>query len=368
MILKELKIKNFRNLKEIKLDFSQAINIFLGNNGEGKTNLLEAIYLLGISKSFRASKDTDLINWNENYFVLTGEIFRNDIQNIIEISYIPTQKKVKINEKPLPRMIDLIGYLRVVLFSPDDIYLIKGVPSGRRQFINILISQTSHKYLDALQLYQNILKQRNEILMRLREVSNSSNRDTMRRELDVWTEQLFEKGLYLTKERACAIEKINPLARIIHSNITNEQEKIEITYIPSLKGDLRDELERVQDEEIRRGVTLIGPHRDDIIFSLNGVNARIYSSQGQQKTLAISLRLAEVEYIKQQTNDYPVLLLDDIASELDVSRQEYLFKSIVKGVAENIQTFITTTTLEGFELIKTDAKLFKFVNGDVQYA
>lgn len=368
MILKELKVKNFRNLKEIKLDFSQTINIFLGNNGEGKTNLLEAIYLLGISKSFRASKDTDLINWNENYFVLTGEIFRNDIQNIIELSYTPTQKRAKINEKPFPRMIDLIGYLRVVLFSSDDIYLIKGVPSGRRQFINIFISQTSPKYLGALQLYQNILKQRNEILMRLREVSNSSNRGTMRRELDVWTEQLFEKGLYLTNERACALEKINSLAHAIHSNITNGQEKIEITYIPSLKGDSRDELKRVQDEEIRRGVTLIGPHRDDIIFSLNRMNARIYSSQGQQKTLAISLRLAEVEYIKQQTNDYPVLLLDDITSELDVSRQEYLFKSIVKSATGNIQTFITTTTLEGFELIKTDAKFFKFVNGDVQYA
>lgn len=358
MILKDIYARNFRRFKEITLDFSPGVNLFSGNNGEGKTNLLEAIYLLGISRSFRTSKDTDLINWDERFFLLTADVIRDDIQTRIELSFSPPQKMAKVNEKKLPRMIDLIGHLRVVLFSPEDIYLIKAEPVLRRQFINILISQINHKYLHGLQSYQHILKQRNEILMRLRETSSPS----LKRELDVWSEQLFELGVYLTKTRAKTIEEINPLLQGIYSRIAPE--RVEIKYSASLKSNLRSELEGIESEEIRRGLTLIGPHRDDLIFYLNGVNARAYSSQGQQRSIAVCLRLAEVEYIYNQLQDYPVLLLDDITSELDMPRREYLFKTIKgKGV---VQTFITATSIEGFDLAGADVAFFKFENGRVK--
>jgi DNA replication and repair protein RecF len=340
MYLSSLQIRNFRNLKETQLQFNPGVNIFLGQNGQGKTNLLEAIYFLGIARYFRTSCDSALITQGMNGFFLSGTVVHQYIQDKIDV-FLEDTKKVRINNKFLPRIIDLIGHFQVIIFFPEDLHIVKGTPDIRRRFLDILLSQSNPQYLHYLQRYHKIHKHCNEMLWQLK----TRQQEITMSELDVWDIQRQEVGSQLIKARKEAIEALNDLAASVHHQIASfhlleeEMENSEILKI-SYKPSMFDKEKRR--DEIQKGRTLSGPHLDDMAFWINGIDAKRFSSQGQQRTAAISLRLAEMEYLYQQTKELPVLLLDDICSELDDIRRGYLMKAINQGG----QIFITTTSIE----------------------
>jgi len=337
LFLERLVIKNFRNLNEIELNFKSKRNIFVGENGAGKTNLLEAIYFLGILKSFRTSQDAQLVKFWETNFSLNGKILKKDTTININILYDSNQKKVKVNNKILTKIIDLIGQLKIVIFTPEDLNIVKGNPQIRRRFIDIELAQISPKYLYNLQRYLKIIKHRNQILSTIKK-----NRRLDIKELEVWDEQLVEIGTQIISKRKELIAKLSPLINEIYHQIRKEQEKLKIQYKPCVdEEDFRKRLQEKQQEEIQKELTLIGPHRDDISFYINDLNSRYFASQGQQRTIAICLKLAELQNIYQQTDEFPILLLDDVTSELDKDRRD----SLLRLLSEDIQVFITTTDL-----------------------
>lgn len=337
MFLERLVIKNFRNLLDIDLNFDSRLNIFVGENGEGKTNLLEAIYFLGILKSFRTNQDKQLIKFGQNDFYLNGKILKKNTQSEINILFTPNQKKVKVNNKPLPKIIDLIGQLMVVAFTPEDLDIIKGSPAIRRRFMDIELSQVSSNYLYNLQRYLKILKHRNQTLSAIKR-----NGTVDIKELEAWDDQLVEIGSQIISKRKELISKLNPLMEKIYPRISGGKEKISIQYKPCVvEENFREKLEKRQKDEIRQEITLVGPHRDDISFYINDADSRYFASQGQQRTISICLKLADVQNIHLQTDEFPILLLDDVTSELDKNRREALLEFVSKGS----QVFITTTNL-----------------------
>ncbi|MDI6781661.1 MAG: DNA replication/repair protein RecF [bacterium] len=357
MYLSSLQIRNFRNIKETQLQFNTGVNIILGQNGQGKTNLLEAIYFLGIARSFRTSCDSALISRDMDGFFLSGIVVQQHIQDKIDVLLEDT-KKVRINNKFLPRIIDLIGHFQVIIFFPEDLHLVKGTPDIRRRFLDILLSQSNPQYLHYLQRYNKIHKHCNEMLWQLK----TGQQVITMSELDVWDIQRQETGNQLIRARKEAIEVLNDLAAGIHHQIATSptlmedggsSEILKISYKPSMFNKEK----RV--DEIRKGHTLNGPHLDDMVFQINEIDARRFSSQGQQRTASISLRLAELEYLYQQTKELPVLLLDDICSELDDVRREYLMKAINRGG----QIFITTTSLDTIKELMDGARVFTVRNG-----
>ncbi|MBI4777457.1 DNA replication/repair protein RecF [Candidatus Desantisbacteria bacterium] len=362
MYLSSLQIRNFRNIKETQLQFNPGVNIILGQNGQGKTNLLEAIYFLGIARSFRTSCDSALIARDMNGFSLSGTVIQQHIQDKIDV-FLEDTKKIRINNKFLPRIIDLIGHLQVIIFFPEDLHLVKGTPDIRRRFLDILLSQSNPQYLHYLQRYHKIHKHCNEILWQLK----TGQQETTISELDVWDIGRQETGSQLIKAREEAIEVLQCLASSIHHQVAfptllmGEEEKSEILKISYKPSMFNKEKRR---DEIRKGHTLSGPHLDDMAFQINGIDAKRFSSQGQQRTAAISLRLAEMEYLSQQTKELPVLLLDDICSELDDVRRSYLMKAINRGG----QIFITTTDLSTVKELMDGATVFTVRDGLVSYA
>lgn len=359
MFLEKLIIKNFRNLDDIELNFNSQINIFVGENGTGKTNLLEAIYFLGILKSFRTNQDSQLIRFGQEYFYLKGKILKRNTQLEINVSFTSNQKKVKINNKDLTKIIDLIGELKIVTFTSEDLNIIKGSPAIRRRFIDIEIAQMSQKYLYDLQRYLKILKQRNQILSAIKR-----NRTIDIKELEIWNDQLIETGIQIISKRKELISKLTPLINEIYHQISDDHQELRIQYKPCVNEEnFRKKLEEKQQDEIKQEVTLIGPHRDDISFYINDVNAKYFASQGQQRTIAICLKLAELQNIYQQTQEIPILLLDDVTSELDRNRR----KSLLNFIDENIQVFITTTDLNELSLdfIKKRYIVFEIKQGKV---
>ncbi|MFH1859508.1 MAG: DNA replication/repair protein RecF [bacterium] len=357
MYLSSLQIRNFRNIKETQLQFNPKVNIILGKNGQGKTNLLEAIYFLGIARSFRTSCDTALITLDREGFFLSGTVVQQYIQDKIDV-FLEDTKKVRINNKFLPRIIDLIGHFQVIIFFPEDLHLVKGTPDIRRRFLDILLSQSDPQYLHYLQQYHKIHKHRNKMLWQLK----IGQEGVIMYDLDVWDIQLQETSNRIIKARKGSIKVLDGLAAGIHRQITNSNllegdecsEILKTFYKPSIFN----EEKRV--EEIRKGHTLSGPHLDDMVFQINGIDAKRFSSQGQQRTAAISLRLAEMEYLYQQTKELPVLLLDDVCSELDDVRKKYLMKAINQGG----QIFITTTELDTVrELMDEEHKVFTVKDG-----
>ncbi len=358
MYLNSLQIRNFRNIKEADLQFNPGVNIILGQNGQGKTNLLEAIYFLGIARSFRTSCDSALITRDMDGFFLSGIVVQQHIQDKIDVLLEDT-KKVRINNKFLPRIIDLIGHFQVIIFFPEDLHLVKGTPDIRRRFLDILLSQSNPQYLHYLQRYHKIHKHCNEMLWQLK----TGQQGITRYELDVWDIQRQEVGNQLIKARKEAIEVLNNLAADIHHQIAASptlikeeecnNEILKISYKPSMFN------KEKRNDEIRKGHTLSGPHLDDMLFQINEIDAKRFSSQGQQRTASISLRLAELEYLYQQTKELPVLLLDDICSELDDVRRGYLMKAINRGG----QLFITTTSLGTVKELMDNATVFVVRDG-----
>lgn len=339
MKINSLKLKDFRNYNTLSLELNPAINIFYGNNAQGKTNILEALYLCGTTKSHRGTKDKDMIQFGKEESHIEVTVEKKGIIYRIDMHLKKNKPKgIAINRIPIKKASELFGILNIVFFSPEDLNIIKNGPAERRRFIDLELSQLDRIYLNHLSNYNRIIHQRNHLL---KEISYDGNlRDT----LDIWDMQLADYGNKIIDARRLFVDKINKIISNIHKKLTGSQEQIEVIYEPNT-GDLplQEVLERNRERDLRMMSTSCGPHRDDICFMTNGIDIRRFGSQGQQRTAALSLKLSEIELVKQITEDKPVLLLDDVLSELDKHRQNYLLNSI-----DDIQTLITCTGVDEF--------------------
>ncbi|WP_027964588.1 DNA replication/repair protein RecF [Halalkalibacillus halophilus] len=369
MQIQQLTLTNYRNYEKISLQFDRQINVIIGENAQGKTNLMEAIYVLAFTKSHRTSKDKELIKWDAEYGKIEGSIFKRNRTFPLDVIFSHKGKKAKFNHIEQKRLSDYIGSLNVVMFAPEDLYLVKGSPQERRKFIDMEIGQIQPVYIYHLGQYQKILKQRNALLKDL--MRKQSPDLTM---LHVLTEQLIEHASIVLERRFLFLRKLRDWASEIHKGISRELEKLEIHYdssmevledmsLETIKETFQTSFEAKEKREIERGTTLIGPHRDDLLFYVNGRNVQTYGSQGQQRTTALSLKLAEIELIYQEVGEYPVLLLDDVLSELDHHRQSHLLNTI-QG---RVQTFVTTTSVDGIahETLE-EADIFTVSDGKLQ--
>ncbi len=341
MYISSLFLENYRNYELLEIDFSKELNIIIGNNAEGKTNLVESIYLMGFGKSFRTSNDKDLIKLSKSFFHISGKIIKDQNESEIDIKFNNKKKIIQINEVPLIKLSELIGFFNVVVFSPEDLYLIKGSPSHRRKYLDKSISQIYPNYYKLLIEYNKILKQRNILL-------KQKNREL----LFIFNQQLADVGTKIIKYRTEYIKELKEVSKKIHFNLS-EGENLKIEYLSNnLNKDFKDDefydkiyngiikdLEKKIELDMKRGTTSVGPHRDDISIKINEKEAKIFGSQGQIRTISLTLKLSEIEMIKKLTKEQPILILDDVMSELDHKRQNKLIDSI-KG----IQTFITTTS------------------------
>lgn len=367
MFLKSIALQNYRNYENLELETTNGVNVFLGPNAQGKTNLLEAIFVLALSKSHRTSKDKELIGWQGDMARISATADKRYGSVALDLSFSAQGKKAKINGLEQRKLSNFIGSINVVMFAPEDLEIVKGTPGVRRRFLDMEIGQVQPGYLYTLQQYGKVLQQRNNYL---KSSGPDKMNDTM---MDIWNMQLAEHGVKIMKKRKDFIEKLQGFAEQIHAGITGGAEKLSITYRPSFECDLlQDEsvlfeqfmlkLTQVKDQEIRRGVTLAGPHRDDLAFFINGKEAQVFGSQGQQRTTALSLKLAEIELIREEIGEYPLLLLDDVLSELDQNRQTQLIETF----QSKVQTFITTTGLESVNMSKLhDAGIYDVREGKV---
>lgn len=347
MRLKSLSLTHFRNYAKQEVTFSPGVNVFIGENAQGKTNLLEAIYMLSLARSHRTAKDREVIGWGESFARLDGVIEKKNTTLPLTLTLTAHGKAAKVNHLEQRRLSDYVGQLNVVLFAPEDLELVKGAPQQRRKFIDMELSQMDALYLHESTHYQRLLKQRNAYLKQLQ---RRETQDELY--LDVLSEQLITSAEAIIRARQRFIQQLETIAQPIHRALTEGKETLTLTYEATLplmeaKAPLKDDLsaafQAVRAKEIDKGVTLLGPQREDIHFAINGQDVQKFGSQGQQRTTALSLKLAEIECMQQVLGDYPILLLDDVLSELDDQRQTHLLKSI----EDKIQTFLTTTSLDG---------------------
>lgn len=348
MYLTRLHLKNYRNYEEMTLEFPKKITIFLGENAQGKTNLLESIYVLAMTRSHRTSSEQELINWHHSQAYISGMIQRENSRIPLEILLSKKGRKTKINHIEQKRLSSYVGQMNVILFAPEDLALVKGSPQLRRKFIDMELGQINPIYLYDLVQYQSVLKQRNQYLKQL-----ADKKQTDQLYLDVLTEQLVDYGSKVLAARLVFIKRLEKWANQLHFKISNQKETLRLQYISTLplteshnleeiKKLFFQELTKNRPKEIFKATTFIGPHRDDLQFLINDQNVQTYGSQGQQRTTALSLKLAEIDLMKEETGEYPILLLDDVMSELDDSRQLHLLEAI----EDKVQTFLTTTTLD----------------------
>jgi DNA replication and repair protein RecF len=339
MYIESLQLSNYRNYNDLSIEFDRNTNILYGDNAQGKTNVLESIYMAATTKSHKGSKDKEIIKINENESHIRLCINKSDINHRIDMHLRKNKNKgVAIDGIPIRRSTELFGLLNVIFFSPEDLTIIKNGPSERRRFIDMELCQISRLYYKNLSSYNKILNQRNNLLKQI--YYNKELLET----LDVWDTQLVDYGLKVISERSNFISMLNDIIKDIHSNLTSGKEELQIIYDSNVsKEDFEKVLKSKLDVDLNYSSTQNGPHRDDIIFMLNGLDARKYGSQGQQRTIALSLKMAEIKLVKKITNDNPVLLLDDVMSELDSNRREALIKEI-----KDIQTIITCTGYDDF--------------------
>ena len=341
------------------MNFDEKINIIYGDNAQGKTNILESMYVCATSKSHRGSKDREIIRFDNDESHIKVNVRKNDMNYRIDIHLKKNKPKgIAVNGIPIKRAVELFGILNIVFFSPEDLNIIKNGPSERRRFIDMELSQLDKIYLDCLINYNKVVNQRNSLL---KEYAFSGREDIIS-SLDIWDMQLVKYGNDVIKSREKFVKEINDLVKSIHTKLSGDREQLEIIYEPCVKEqDFESELVRVRDRDLKFKCTNIGPHKDDMCFLINGMDVRKYGSQGQQRTAALSLKLAEIELVKQIIHDTPVLFLDDVLSELDSRRQNFLLDSI-----GNIQTMITCTGLDEFINNRFSInKIFKVVNGTV---
>lgn len=359
MIVESLKLQNYRNYEYLNMNFDEKINIIYGDNAQGKTNILESMYVCATSKSHRGSKDREIIRFDNDESHIKVNVKKNDMNYRIDMHLKKNKPKgIAVNGIPIKRAVELFGILNIVFFSPEDLNIIKNGPSERRRFIDMELSQLDKIYLDCLINYNKVVNQRNSLL---KEYAFSGREDIIS-SLDIWDMQLVKYGNDVIKSREKFVKEINDLVKSIHTKLSGDREQLEIIYEPCVKEqDFESELVRVRDRDLKFKCTNIGPHKDDMCFLINGMDVRKYGSQGQQRTAALSLKLAEIELVKHIIHDTPVLFLDDVLSELDSRRQNFLLDSI-----GNIQTMITCTGLDEFINNRFSInKIFKVVNGTV---
>ncbi|MFQ8662124.1 MAG: DNA replication/repair protein RecF [Lachnospiraceae bacterium] len=357
MKIESLKLKNFRNYELLSLGFDKSTNIFYGDNAQGKTNILEAVYLSGTTKSHRGTKDKDMIQFGANESHIETIVEKNGIKYQIDMHLKKNSPKgIAINKIPIRKASELFGIINIVFFSPEDLNIIKNGPGERRRFIDLELSQLDKVYLNNLSNYNRIVNQRNHLLKEI-----DYNKGALET-LDIWDIQLIQYGNKIIERRQKFIEEINKIISNIHKKLTGNREDIKIVYEPS-NGALSFEqaLLKNKEKDLRIKSTSVGPHRDDIAFLVSDIDIRKYGSQGQQRTAALSLKLSEIELVKQSIHDTPVLLLDDVLSELDKHRQNYLLDSI-----HDIQTLITCTGVDEFVNHRFSInKVFHVQNGQV---
>ncbi|MCT4377812.1 DNA replication/repair protein RecF [Leuconostoc falkenbergense] len=368
MELESLTLKNYRNYGDLTLEFSDGVNVFLGENAQGKTNLLESIYVLALARSHRTSSDKDLIQWSEKEATISGRVKRAISDTPLSLNFSNKGKKARVNHLEQSKLSQYIGQLNVILFAPEDLELVKGAPSVRRRFIDMEFGQMNPLYLYNTTQYKRILKERNAYLKRLQLKQTT---DTVF--LDVLSEQLVNVGAQILLARESFLKKLEQAAQPIHAEISDQRETLHLVYNSSVNFDEKDDLAGVtaafeaallkqRAREIMMGSTLLGPHRDDLQFIVNDNDVAVFGSQGQQRTTALAVKLAEIDLMQQETGEYPVLLLDDVLSELDANRQTHLLLAI----QDKVQTFITAPSLTDVarQLIHTP-KVFHVKHGEI---
>jgi DNA replication and repair protein RecF len=354
MYINKIKLNNFRNYKEQQIELNKDINIFFGENAQGKTNILEAVFLCAIGKSFRAKKEKELINLEEKNASIEIEYEKSDRNGKIKIE-LNDKKNIYINDIKQKKLSDILGVINIVMFSPDDIDILKSGPAKRRRFLNIMISQLRPRYVYCLKMYLDTLEQRNNYL---RQIANENKSAEL---LDIWDEKLAEYAYEVFLYRNEFIKKVKEKIPTIHNNITEEKEELKIKYNSDCedKEKYKEDLKKSRLSDIERGYTTKGVHRDDIYFFINKKPVNVYGSQGQNRTVILSLKLAELEIIKDEIGEYPILLLDDFMSELDKKRRENFLKNI-----SNTQILVTCT--DEFTILEKMCKTFRVNNGNVE--
>lgn len=357
MIVKSLELNHFRNYTNLEIDFEAGTNILYGDNAQGKTNILEAIYLSGTTKSHKGSKDKEMIQFGEDESHICIFIEKQEKQFQIDMHLKKNRTKgIAIDQIPIKKASELFGILNIVFFSPEDLNIIKNGPAERRRFMDLELCQLDKIYLSELAKYNKILNQRNKLL------KDIYFRPDVKDTLPIWDMQLLEYGQKIIKSRRKFVSELNEIVTQIHSKISGGREEMILTYEPNVTEDLLEqELIRVQEKDLKLGQTTVGPHRDDMSFTIHGVDIRKFGSQGQQRTSALSLKLSEIELVKKVIKDTPVLLLDDVLSELDSNRQNYLLNNIC-----GTQTIITCTGLDEFIRNRFEInRVFEVINGEV---
>ena len=324
MIVKSLELNHFRNYESLNIAFDQGTNILYGNNAQGKTNILEAIYLSGTTKSHKGSKDREMVQFGNEESHIRLFVEKQEKQFQIDMHLKKHKSKgIAVNRIPIKKAGELFGILTLVFFSPEDLNIIKNGPSERRRFMDMELCQLDRIYFDNLTKYNKILMQRNKLL------KDIYTKPELKETLFAWNIQLTEYGKKIIQRRREFVSRLDEIVADIHAKISGGTETVTLTYEPNVKEeDFERELERVREKELKLGQTMTGPHRDDISFLSNDIDIRKFGSQGQQRTLALSLKLSEIELVKQITKETPILLLDDVLSELDSKRQNFLLNNL----------------------------------------
>ena len=357
MIIKSLELENFRNYEELNISFDKGTNILYGDNAQGKTNILEAIYVSATTKSHKGSKDKEIINFDKEEAHIRTYLEKENVETRVDMHLRKNKSKgIAIDGQKIKKAADLMGLLNVVFFSPEDLSIIKDGPAERRRFADMELCQLDSFYLYNLNHYNKIIGQRNKLL------KDMYFQPELKETLNIWDSQLVSFGSKIIERREQFVKQLGDIIFDIHKKLSGGKEELVIAYEPDVSiEDFEKQMKYNQDKDIRLKQTTTGPHRDDFSFVVNGVDIRKYGSQGQQRTAALSLKLSEIELVKKISKDTPVLLLDDVLSELDSNRQNYLLNSI-----GNIQTIITCTGLDEFINNRFEInKIFKVTNGTV---
>lgn len=358
MIIKSLELMNFRNYDFLDLKFSEGTNILYGDNAQGKTNVLEAIYLSATTKSHKGSKDRDIVKFDAEESHIRTYLEKEGIEYKVDMHLRKSKSKgVAVDGQKLKKAADLLGLLNVVFFSPEDLSIIKNGPAERRRFVDMELCQLDNFYLYNLNHYNKIVNQRNKLLKDM--YFNPQLKDT----LNIWDSQLVSFGSKIIERRRIFIDQLNEIIYDIHKKLSGDKEELIIKYEPDIEiENFENAMRASQERDIKLKQTCVGPHRDDFSFRVGDIDIRKFGSQGQQRTAALSLKLSEIELVKKITKDTPVLLLDDVLSELDSNRQNYLLNSI-----GDIQTIITCTGLDEFVNNRFEIdKVFRVVEGTIQ--
>ena len=358
MIIKSIELENFRNYDSLSINFDEHTTILFGNNAQGKTNILESAYMSGTTKSHKGSRDKEIIKFDKNESHIKTIISKNDRDYQIDIHLRKNKSKgIAINRVPIKKASDLFGLINIIFFSPEDLNIIKNGPAERRKFMDAELCQIDKIYLSDLTNYNKALNQRNALLKEM--VYKPDLKET----LSLWDEQLIAYGKKIITRRQQFINDINIIVKEIHNKITSGKENIDVTYDPNIDDIFfLDELVKNKEKDMRFCQTSVGPHRDDIKITVDGIDIRKYGSQGQQRTCALSLKLSEIKLVEDTINDKPILLLDDVLSELDKNRQSDLLDNLL-----DTQTIITCTGID--EFVKNRFKLntvYKVTNGSIE--